>query len=146
MKQMSFYLIIIYVLLSACVGTSAQTLTFDFQDTPLADALTAIRDSQQDYTFHFIHNDLEGLVNYTLMMQPMIVGAMVKQTDGRVRISFRAKYDFDVNQFAHKYFGGGGHTQASGATSSYDFDTTLQVLEENMLKELSSHLKNKQSK
>ena len=61
MKQMSFYLIIIYVLLSACVGTSAQTLTFDFQDTPLADALTAIRDSQQDYTFHFIHNDLEGL-------------------------------------------------------------------------------------
>lgn len=91
-------------------------------------------------------NDLEGLVNYTLMMQPMIVGAMVKETDGRVRISFRAKYDFDVNVFAKKYFGGGGHTQASGATSPFDFDTTLQVLEENMLKELSSHLKNKQTK
>lgn len=96
--------------------------------------------------FNGTANDLEGLVNYTLMMQPMIVGAMVKETDGRVRISFRAKYDFDVNVFARKYFGGGGHTQASGATSPYDFDTTLQVLEENMLKEQSSHLKNKQKK
>jgi phosphoesterase RecJ-like protein len=91
-------------------------------------------------------NDLEGLVNYTLMMQPMAVGAMVKETDGKVRISFRAKGDFDVNVFAHKYFGGGGHTQASGATSPYDFDTTLKVLEENMLRDLSNHLKNKTSK
>lgn len=91
-------------------------------------------------------NDLEGLVNYTLMMQPMTVGAMVKETDGRVRLSFRAKGDFDVNVFAHKYFGGGGHTQASGATSPYDFETTLKVLEENMLRELSNHLKNNTSK
>ena len=87
-------------------------------------------------------NDLEGLVNYTLMIQPMVVGAMVKETDGRVRLSFRAKDDFDVNVFAHKHFGGGGHTKASGATSPYDFETSLKVLEENMLKELSSHLKN----
>ena len=94
--------------------------------------------------FNGTANDLEGLVNYTLMMQPMIVGAMVKETDGKVRLSFRAKYDFDVNVFAHKYFGGGGHTQASGATSPYDFNTSLKVLEENMLKELSSHIKNKE--
>lgn len=91
-------------------------------------------------------NDLEGLVNYTLMMQPMTVGAMVKETDGRVRLSFRAKGDFDVNVFAHKYFGGGGHTKASGATSPYDFETTLKVLEDNMLRELSNHLKNTESK
>lgn len=87
-------------------------------------------------------DDLEGLVNYTLMMQPMQVGAMVKETQGRVRLSFRAKGDFDVNVFAHKYFGGGGHTQASGATSPYDFETTLRVLEDKMLSELSNHLKN----
>ncbi|MBR6331245.1 MAG: hypothetical protein IKR79_06330, partial [Bacteroidales bacterium] len=58
------------------------------------------------------------------------------------RLSFRAKGDFDVNVFAHKYFGGGGHTQASGATSPYDFNTTLKVLEDNMLRELSDHKKN----
>lgn len=81
--------------------------------------------------------DLEGLVNYTLMIQTMKVGAMVKETDGKVRLSFRSKDNFDVNVFAKQYFGGGGHTKASGATSPYNFDTTLKILEENMLKELS---------
>ncbi len=80
--------------------------------------------------------DLEGLVNYTLMMEQIKVGAMVKETDGRVRISFRAKNDFDVNIFAHNYFDGGGHTKASGATSKYDFETTVSLLETNMLREL----------
>ena len=83
-------------------------------------------------------NDLEGLVNYTLMMGPVEVGVMVKETDGKVRLSFRAKHDFDVNRFANKYFGGGGHTKASGATSPYDFQTTLKVLEEKMREELTA--------
>ena len=80
--------------------------------------------------------DLEGLVNYTLMMESIQVGAFVKEADGAVRISFRSKKDFDVNLFAHKYFGGGGHTKASGATSPYDFPTTISILEDNMLREL----------
>ncbi|MBQ1408461.1 MAG: DHH family phosphoesterase [Bacteroidales bacterium] len=82
--------------------------------------------------------DLEGLVNYTLTMQAIQVGAIVKEAEGKVRISFRSKNDFDVNVFAHKYFGGGGHTKASGATSPYDFATTVNILESNMLKELGS--------
>lgn len=81
-------------------------------------------------------SDLDGLVNYTLIMEEMQVGALVKEDNGRVRISFRAKNDFDVNRFANKYFGGGGHTKASGATSPYNFDDTIQCLETHMLKEL----------
>ena len=81
-------------------------------------------------------SDLEGLVNYTLMLQNVEVGAMVKEAEGKVRLSFRSKKHFDVNMFASKYFGGGGHTKASGATSPYDFQTTLDVLEHNMLNEL----------
>lgn len=80
--------------------------------------------------------DLEGLVNYTLMMETIKVGAFVKEAEGKVRLSFRSKNDFDVNIFAHKYFGGGGHTKASGATSQYDFKTTINILETNMLREL----------
>lgn len=82
--------------------------------------------------------DMEGLVNYTLIMQEINVGVFVKEADGKVRLSFRSKNDFDVNQFAHKYFGGGGHTKASGATSPFDFKTTIEVLETNMLRELSN--------
>ncbi|MCR5193191.1 MAG: bifunctional oligoribonuclease/PAP phosphatase NrnA [Bacteroidales bacterium] len=89
--------------------------------------------------------DLEGLVNYTLMMEQIKVGAMVKETDGKVRLSFRAKNDFDVNVFAHNYFDGGGHTKASGATSKYDFATTVRILETNMLRELDIFNKRKES-
>lgn len=80
--------------------------------------------------------DLEGLVNYTLMMEIIQVGVFVKEAEGKVRLSFRSKNDFDVNLFARKYFGGGGHTKASGATSPYDFQTTIQILETNILREL----------
>ena len=80
--------------------------------------------------------ELEGLVNYTLMMEAIEVGVMVKEAEGKVRLSFRSKNDFDVNKFAHKYFGGGGHTKASGATSPYDFEETVSTLEKQMLKEL----------
>ena len=81
-------------------------------------------------------DDLEGLVNYTLMMEPIKVGALVKMSEEKVRISFRSKEDFDVNKFANRYFGGGGHTKASGATSPYDFDTSVRLMEEKILEEL----------
>lgn len=80
--------------------------------------------------------DLEGLVNYTLMMEIIQVGVFVKEAEGKVRLSFRSKNDFDVNTFARKYFNGGGHTKASGATSPYNFQTTINTLETNMLREL----------
>ena len=79
---------------------------------------------------------LEGLVNYTLMMEPITVGAMVKEAEGKVRLSFRSKYDFDVNSFAQKYFGGGGHRRASGATSEFPMTETCALLEKNMLQEI----------
>ena len=53
--------IVLYLILYIAVGAhlSAQDLTF--KDESLAVALAAIRDSQTDYTIHFIHNDLEHL-------------------------------------------------------------------------------------
>ena len=56
MKRVILYLIIYIV---AGVQLSAQELTF--KDESLADVLAAIRDSQTEYTIHFIHNDLEHL-------------------------------------------------------------------------------------
>lgn len=56
MKRIVLYVIICMV---AGVQLSAQDLTF--KDESLADVLAAIRDSQTEYTIHFIHNDLEHL-------------------------------------------------------------------------------------
>lgn len=80
--------------------------------------------------------ELDSIVNYTLSMEGIDVGAMIKETFGKVRISFRAKGDFDVNRFAQRHFNGGGHTKASGGTSSLPFDETVQRVEELLKKEL----------
>jgi len=56
MKRIVLYVIICMI---AGVQLSAQDLTF--KDESLADVLAAIRDSQMEYTIHFIHNDLEHL-------------------------------------------------------------------------------------
>ena len=86
--------------------------------------------------FGLEEGDMESIVNYTLSMRDIDVGVMVKETPNEVRMSFRSKRDFEVNTFAAKYFGGGGHRKASGATSPYDFATTVSKLVENLYKEL----------
>ena len=86
--------------------------------------------------FGLVDGDMESIVNYTLSMRNIDVGVMIKESPREVRMSFRSKRDFDVNTFAAKYFCGGGHRKASGATSPYDFATTEAKLVESLYKEL----------
>lgn len=72
--------------------------------------------------------DMEGLVNYTLMMKDIEVGALLREEEGRTKVSLRAKYDVDVNKMAMQ-MGGGGHTKAAGATCLMSFDETLKAVE-----------------
>ena len=51
--------------------------SFNFKDESLADVLAAIRDSQTEYTIHFIHNDLEHLR----------VSARIKDQDARKAVA-----------------------------------------------------------
>ena len=80
--------------------------------------------------------DTEGFVNYAMKMDQIYVGALIKEQPDRIRISLRSKRDFDVNAFARKYFEGGGHVKAAGATSYKNLTETVQYLEQNMLHEL----------
>jgi len=86
--------------------------------------------------FGLVEGDMESIVNYTLSMKDIDVGVMIKESPKEVRMSFRSKRDFDVNTFAAKYFCGGGHRKASGATSPYDFATTKAKLVEHLYNEL----------
>lgn len=71
--------------------------------------------------------DMEGLVNYTLMMQEIEVGALLREEEGRTKVSFRAKGDTDVNLLARQ-LGGGGHTKAAGATCNMPFVHALAAV------------------
>ena len=105
-----------------------------FDDMKLAYFYVSKEDQRQ---FAAKKGDMEGVVNYTLMMQDIEVGALVKENEeGIVRISFRSKNDFNVNDFARKYFNGGGHRKASGATSTMNLEDTCRYMEECFRKEL----------
>ena len=79
--------------------------------------------------------DTENLVNYPQSIKGIKLVAIVIDRDEERKWSFRSKGDFDCNEFARKYFEGGGHFNASGGRSSDSLEETVKkfkkVLKEN---------------
>lgn len=85
--------------------------------------------SEQQLRQHkFQKGDSEGFVNYGLSIKGVEVSAFVVEKEGKVKLSFRSKTDFDVNRFARKHYDGGGHKNAAGAISEYNLPQTLENL------------------
>ncbi|RYD51108.1 MAG: bifunctional oligoribonuclease/PAP phosphatase NrnA [Sphingobacteriales bacterium] len=75
--------------------------------------------------FNLGPGDTEGLVNYPLSISGIRFSVLITERPGEVRMSFRSKGDFDVNEFARLHFGGGGHFNASGGKSTLSFAETV---------------------
>ena len=73
--------------------------------------------------FDFQTGDTEGFVNYPLSITGIVFTAFFMEKNGQIRLSFRSKGDFAVNEFSFAHFGGGGHRNASGG------DTKLSMKE-----------------
>jgi phosphoesterase RecJ-like protein len=93
--------------------------------------------------FDYKDGDTEGLVNEPISVKGIVFSALfTEQADGEIKISFRSKDKFDVNQFARKHFNGGGHMNAAGGRSELSMDETiLQFL--TLLSEYKQELKGK---
>ncbi len=76
--------------------------------------------------FGFQQGDSEGFVNYPLSIKGVKMSAMFQQTRKFIRVSLRSRGEVDVNVFARKYFGGGGHRNASGGKSFVGMEQTLE--------------------
>jgi phosphoesterase RecJ-like protein len=74
--------------------------------------------------------DTEGLVNYALSLDGVVLGVLISERGGEVRLSMRSKGDFSVNEFARKHFNGGGHKNAAGGSSDASFEETVSRFEE----------------
>ena len=61
--------------------------------------------------------DTEGLVNYALSIEGINFAALMVERHDAVKLSFRSRGDFSVNEFARRYFEGGGHKNAAGGKS-----------------------------
>ena len=62
------------------------------------------------------YGELESFINYPKSIKGIEVAILFKEIEmNEIKVSFRAKADFDVQAIA-SYFGGGGHKKASGCT------------------------------
>ncbi|APZ46978.1 DHH family phosphoesterase [Polaribacter reichenbachii] len=77
--------------------------------------------------FDFKKGDTEGVVNYALSLKGIIFAAIFieDKEQGIIKISFRSKGNFSVNQFARNHFNGGGHDNAAGGRSDLPMAQTI---------------------
>ena len=92
--------------------------------------------TKQDLTnFNHVKGDTEGFVNLPLSIKGINFSVLFIEKDNFVKLSFRSKGKFPVNEFACKYFSGGGHINASGGEYYDTLENTInyfmKVLEEN---------------
>ena len=69
--------------------------------------------------------DTEGFVNLPLSIRGIVFSALFIEKENFVKISFRSKGKFPTNEFAAKYFSGGGHLNASGGEYYASLDETV---------------------
>jgi phosphoesterase RecJ-like protein len=69
--------------------------------------------------------DIDDLVNFGLKIAGVRFVALFYETGGQVRGSFRSKGGFSARDFAAKHYGGGGHFNAAGGSSTKSVADTV---------------------
>jgi phosphoesterase RecJ-like protein len=75
--------------------------------------------------FNYEVGDTEGVVNYALSIKDINLAALFMERDDNVKVSFRSKGNFSVDRLAREHFGGGGHSNASGANCNMSMKETV---------------------
>jgi len=82
------------------------------------------KDDLREYSY--VKGDTEGFVNMPLSIKGIHFAALFIEKENFIKLSFRSKGNFPTNEFAAKYFAGGGHLNASGGEYS---DTLVNTIE-----------------
>ncbi len=80
--------------------------------------------------FRYIKGDAEGLVNMPLQIKGLKLSISLREDtekDNLIWVSLRSTDDFPCNKMAEKYFGGGGHINASGGRLECDMDEAVRI-------------------
>lgn len=78
--------------------------------------------------FDYQVGDTEGIVNFPLSMHKIKMAVLVTERQDQIRLSFRSKGSFSVNDLANKHFKGGGHLNAAGGSTSMTLKATVKKL------------------
>lgn len=90
--------------------------------------------------FNFVTGDNEGFVNMPLSIKGVVFSALFTEKDKYIKVSFRSKGEFAVNEVCEKYFNGGGHRNAAGGELYASLAETLAQFE-NILPEFEEKIK-----
>lgn len=93
--------------------------------------IMALNASELD-RFHYSTGDTEGYVNYPLQMKDIKASVLILERPDAIKISLRSKGDFAVNEFAARYYSGGGHINAAGANCQGVFDIVVAEFIQNI--------------
>jgi len=76
--------------------------------------------------FNFKRGDTEGLVNYGLTIKGVRMACLMLEFKDDVKLSFRSKGSFSVNDFSRNHFNGGGHINAAGGELGQSLKETVE--------------------
>lgn len=69
--------------------------------------------------------DTDGLVNYGLQVENVVMTALFIERKGEVKISFRSFGEFSVRDLSNAHFNGGGHFNAAGGRTTLSLQDTV---------------------
>jgi bifunctional oligoribonuclease and PAP phosphatase NrnA len=75
--------------------------------------------------YDHVKGDTEGFVNMPLSIKGIYFSVLFIEKDNFIKLSFRSKGIFPTNEFASRYFSGGGHLNASGGEYFDSLDNTI---------------------
>ncbi len=76
--------------------------------------------------FNSKNGETEGIVNYGLSIQNVVMSVIFIEKDQSIKISFRSVDAFSVSDLARDHFNGGGHHNAAGGKSELSMEETEQ--------------------
>jgi len=79
--------------------------------------------------FNHRKGDTEGFVNIPFAIKGIKFTALFVEKKDRIKVSFRSRGSFPVNQIAADHYQGGGHINAAGGDSFASMDDTLSTFE-----------------
>lgn len=76
--------------------------------------------------------ELTGLINEVMKLKAVDCGILVREEEGRTRVSMRSKVHYDVAALTAELFDGGGHRRAAGATSTLPLAPTVEAIKQQL--------------
>lgn len=76
--------------------------------------------------FNSSTGETEGIVNYGLQVENVVMSALFIERKGEVKMSFRSVGLFSVRDLASSHFSGGGHKNAAGGRSEQSVKETVE--------------------